>query len=184
MRLQRRTDSVNDFPVSVQWPERLSVRLLSTDDAKAIAEWRYDGPWQVYDHRAVDDLPVAGDGYRTVVSALDGAPVGFYCVGPAARVPGVAEDNSVLDVGVGMCPQWVGRGHGAAFGGVVLADIRRADPGIPLRAVVQSWNIRSLLLSRRLGFVPIGSHRCIQNGRAVEYTILVQTAKTLAPNPR
>ncbi|MCW2687935.1 MAG: hypothetical protein JWR37_2825 [Mycobacterium sp.] len=182
MRLRRPTGGVDHFLVSVQWPERLSIRPLSAADAKVIAEWWYDGPWHIYDYQAGDEQPVPGDGYRTVVSALDGAPVGFYCVGRAARVPGLDADDSLLDIGVGMSPQWVGRGHGAVFGRVVLADIRRDNPDIALRAVVQSWNMRSLRMSRRLGFVAAGSHTCVQNGRTVHYTVLLQTGKPLAPN--
>jgi hypothetical protein len=64
MRLRRPTGGVDHFLVSVQWPERLSIRPLSAGDAKVIAEWWYDGPWHIYDYQAGDEEPVPGDGYR------------------------------------------------------------------------------------------------------------------------
>ncbi|MFG1950958.1 hypothetical protein [Micromonospora sp. NPDC048830] len=48
-----------------------------------------------------------------------------------------------------------------------LTGVRR------LRAVVQSWNERSLRLTRSLGFVEVGKHVCEQDGVPVEYAVLV-----------
>ena len=152
------------------WPAELVVRPLSKDDVKAVAGWRYPGPWAVYDHG--DDLDQAG--YRAVVSNVDGELIGFYCIGLAARVPGIEPDDAVVDLGIGMTPGWVGRGHGADFARAVLDDIRRDHPGMVIRAVIQSWNRRSVRLAQRLGFVATGTHRCFQDGREVEYTVLVQ----------
>ena len=153
------------------WPTELVVRPLSKDDAKAVAGWRYTGPWVVYDLHG-DGLDPAG--YRAVVSAGDCELIGFYCVGPEARVPGIEPNGAVVDVGIGMNPGWIGRGHGAAFARAVLGDIRREYPGTAIRAVIQSWNRRSLRLAQRLGFVATGNHTSFQDGREVEYTVLVQ----------
>lgn len=160
-------------PVTDGWPDRLVPRPLTARDARQIAEWRYDGPWQAYDSRS-DDPPVASEaGYRAVAGE-DGRLVGYYCTGAEARVPGLAEQQGVLDVGVGMAPEWVGRGHGTAFAEAVLADV--AD-GRRLRAVVQSWNRRSLRLLDRLGFVHAGRHTCVQDGREVEYAVLERSGR-------
>jgi RimJ/RimL family protein N-acetyltransferase len=145
----------------------VNVRPLTPDDARRIATWRYDGPWRVYDSRPQDVLTSAG-GYFAVVGD-DGELVGFCCAGVEARVPGLAEEPGVLDIGVGMAPALVGQGNGAVFGRAVLAQFGRRR----LRAVVQSWNERSLRLTRTLGFVPVGTHVCVQGGRPVEYTVAV-----------
>jgi ribosomal-protein-alanine N-acetyltransferase len=150
--------------MAADWPDRLSVRHLSPADVRQIATWRYDGPWRVYD----SDGPPPADGYRAVAGEFDGPLVGFCCAGVEARVPGLAEDPGVLDIGVGMAPSWVGHGHGAAFGRPVLDHFA----GQRLRAVVQAWNERSLRLTRALGFVEDGGHSCVRGGRTLEYVVL------------
>ena len=129
------------------WPTELVVRPLSKDDAKAVAGWRYTGPWAVYDLHGDGLDPV---GYRAVVSAGD------------------------CELGIGMNPGWIGHGHGAAFARAVLGDIRSEYPGTAIRAVIQSWNRRSVRLAERLGFVATGNHTSFQDGREVEYTVLEQ----------
>ncbi|HEX3588060.1 MAG TPA: GNAT family N-acetyltransferase [Pseudonocardiaceae bacterium] len=144
------------------------VRELTRSDLVEIAEWRYDGPWQVYDSAGLLD---PADGYWAVVD--EERLVGYCCVGVEARVPGLGESPGVVDIGVGMDPALVGRGLGERFGSAVVA---RFGPG-PLRAVVQEWNERSLRLTRWLGFVETGRHHCEQDGKDVEYVVLMRDAK-------
>ncbi|MET8797556.1 GNAT family N-acetyltransferase [Nocardia sp. NPDC004568] len=155
---------------AAHWPDRLVVRPWTPDDARRVAAWRYDGPWRVYDLPGTE-LPGATGGYLAVAGAADGRLVGFYCTGAEARVPGLAAEFGVVDLGVGMDPLWVGRGHGTGFGRTVLADLRRDHPGAAVRAVVQSWNARSLRLLRALGFLESGRHACVQDNRSIEYVV-------------
>jgi RimJ/RimL family protein N-acetyltransferase len=62
----------------------------------------------------------------------------------------------------------VGGGHGAEFGAAVLAHYRATTGAARLRAVVQSWNERSLRLTRALGFAETGRH--VSGG--TEYTVM------------
>jgi RimJ/RimL family protein N-acetyltransferase len=129
------------------------VRDLTPGDLAEIATWAYDGPWSVYD----SDGPLdPGMGYWAVEDG-DGRLVGFACLGADARVPGLAEEPGVLDVGVGMRPDLVGQGLGPDLAHTVLTFA--ADQGATwLRAVVQDWNERSLRLLARLGFERTGTH--------------------------
>jgi RimJ/RimL family protein N-acetyltransferase len=149
------------------------VRSLERPDAEAIAAWRYEGPWRAYDSRPDDGLLSAADGYYAVADEA-GSLVGYLCLGQEARVPGLAADENVIDIGVGMRPDLVGHGLGRVFGAAVLDYVSGRYGDRPLRAVVQSWNERSLRLTRRLGFREDGTHRCIQDGREVSYTVLVR----------
>lgn len=154
------------------WPSRLTVRTLTPDDARRIGEWRYDGPWSAYDSQPADEPVTAGMGYWAV-SGADGGPfLGYYCTGGEARVPGLEPEPGVLDLGVGMAPEWVGEGHGAEFAAAVLAHVHEHHGPTILRATVQSWNTRSLKLTHRLGFHEQRRHTCVQNGEQVEYTVL------------
>jgi [ribosomal protein S18]-alanine N-acetyltransferase len=156
--------------------QALHVRPLEPRDAEAVAAWRYQGPWSIYDPHPGDEPISAVAGYDAVVDDA-GSLVGFVCVGQEARVPGLTEADGTIDIGVGMHPDLVGRGLGRRFGAVVLDHVRGRYGDRPLRAVVQGWNQRSLRLARSLGFRDAGTHSCVQDGKQVSYVILVRPAE-------
>lgn len=153
-------------------PAGLVVRPLTSADAEQIATWRYAGPWAVYDSRPEDGLVNREGGFESVVDSLTGDLVGFVCVGQEARVPGLAAEPGVTDVGVGMRPDLVGARVGSEFGAAVLSHLREQAGGGALRAVVLDWNERSQRLCRRLGFRPVGTHTCEQEGQQRTYVVL------------
>ncbi|WP_394834778.1 GNAT family N-acetyltransferase [Pendulispora rubella] len=149
------------------------ARALSHEDAQQIAQWRYAGPWSIYDAHADDGLLDGNDGYFGLVDASEGRLAGFACIGAEARVPGLAEEAGLVDIGVGMRPDLVGRGFGQAFLAAALDHGRTMLGPVRWRAAVQSWNERSLRLTARLGFRAVGKHTCVQAGKNVEYLVLV-----------
>ena len=151
----------------------LRVRPLGRRDAEAIAAWRYQEPWSVYNPRLGDEPLSSAAGYHAVVDG-EGTLVGFVCIGQEARVPGLPAADGITDIGVGMHPDLVGQGLGRAFGAAAVDHVRHVCGDGPLRVVVQSWNQRSLRLARRLGFREAGSHECAQDGREVSYTVLIR----------
>jgi ribosomal-protein-alanine N-acetyltransferase len=153
-------------------PASLVVRPMTAADAEDIATWQYDGPWRTYDMRPAEK--VSGEaGYEAVADPVNGALVGYICLGPEARVPGVDDEPGIVDVGAGMRPSLVGTGIGTEFGAAVLGHIEAVAGEARLRALVQSWNERSLRLCARLGFRAVGTHICIQDGREVTYIVLM-----------
>src|SRR5664279_4211426 len=98
-----------------------------------MAQWRYPGPWAVYD--VTDPLDPA-EGFWAVLDE-DGEVAGFACFGREARVPGLEERPGVLDVGVGMRPELTGQGRGRAFAEAVLTHGHAVSGIGRLRAVVQ-----------------------------------------------
>jgi [ribosomal protein S18]-alanine N-acetyltransferase len=128
---------------------------LTDEHAKATATWAYEGPWSVYDGTG-EPMDPADDFWAVLDEA--GELAGFACFGVEARVPGLVERRGVLDVGVGMHPDKVGRGRGREFAAAVLAHGARR-PGVEtLRVVVQEWNERSRRLVAGLGFTAVGTH--------------------------
>jgi ribosomal-protein-alanine N-acetyltransferase len=130
------------------------LRPLTAAQGEVMAQWRYPGPWAVYDVTGPLD-PAAG--FFAVLDE-DGEVAGYACFGLEARVPGLAERPGVLDVGVGMRPDLTGQGRGRAFAEAVLAHCHAVAGTGRLRAVVQEWNARSRSLLTGLGFVETGTH--------------------------
>lgn len=137
-----------------------------------IAGWHYNGPWSLYD--VTDPEAISQEkGYQAIVGEGDRL-LGFVCMGAEARVAGLAGEDGVVDVGVGLAPELVGRGHGRTILEPVLAWARARAGGAPLRAVVQSWNERSLRLCRSLGFEAVATHDAPEkDGSTTEYVVLV-----------
>jgi [ribosomal protein S18]-alanine N-acetyltransferase len=146
------------------------VRRMTVDEAERMASWRYSGDWSVYDLSSAQPLIDELASYYAVMS--DETLIGFCCIGEAARVPGMTEQPATIDVGMGMDPTLVGRGHGAAIGRTVLSYLAETYPDKALRAVVQCWNERSRRLTHRLGFEEVGQLTAVQGGRSVAYRIV------------
>jgi len=141
--------------------------------AREIATWTYLDEWSVYNSSPKSDLFTTEAGYLAVVGS-ENILLGFACSGVEARVPGLSEAVDTLDVGLGMNPIFVGQRRGAEFGTAVVSYFQENTDASYLRAVVQSWNERSLNLARNLGFKEIGIHECDQNGSFVAYTVLLK----------
>jgi RimJ/RimL family protein N-acetyltransferase len=147
------------------------VRPMTADEAVRLAGWRYRDQWSAYDLESPTGVLEELALYRAVVDDAD-TMVGFVCVGAAARVPGLDADARFIDVGVGMDPDLVGRGSGVAFGEMALGHVAHQHPDLPLRAVIQAWNERSLRVAVRLGFLDVGE----LIGSRVHYRILIKPA--------
>lgn len=145
-----------------------AVRALRPADGEAIAAWRYEPPWDVYD-LAPDEAPTAEEGYLGVYAGEE--LIGFFCTGEEARVPGLAATAGITDLGVGMAPNRTGAGRGAAFARAVI-DHLRAGGATRVRVVVQAWNARSLHLSTGLGLERTGTVVVEQARDEVEYVVL------------
>jgi ribosomal-protein-alanine N-acetyltransferase len=90
------------------------IREVTPMEAAATTKWRYQGPWSVYDGK-VSHIVTAADGYHAIAERATDKFLGFVCLGAEARVPGLAEDADVLDVGIGLDPAIVGQGKGRSI---------------------------------------------------------------------
>jgi RimJ/RimL family protein N-acetyltransferase len=142
-------------------------------DAVTVSNWHYEGPWAIYDFNG-RVLDVIDDYYTLSDPTSEGDPIGFFWVRYEASIPGLDEAAGTVDLGCGMNPAWVGRGHGNSFGATVLAQARRIHRDTSrFRALVQSWNQRCIAVLRKLGFTPAGIHVCDQQGVLVQYDVFI-----------
>jgi RimJ/RimL family protein N-acetyltransferase len=168
-----RDPAFNVEDMDAMQPPHLLVRPMNADDAVRVAGWRYREQWSAYDLASSADLLHQLHLYWAVTDT-SGSTIGFFCVGAAARVPGLEADSPFIVVGVGVDPELVGQGMGHAFGDVVVGHVAREHPGRPLRAAVQAWNVRSLRFTARLGFIDVGE--LVSPLERVSYRVLVKPA--------
>ena len=125
----------------------MEVRHLTESDAVAIATWHYPGRYATYDVR---EIVTPERGFWAVDQEAD--LVGYCCFGHEARVPGVVEEDGVLDVGYGMRPDLIGHGLGRAFVRAILDFAVDMYSPRRLRLLILGWNDRSLKVAEALGF--------------------------------
>ena len=123
------------------------VRALSNSDAEEIGRWRYPGRYATYD---VGETPTTRVNLRAVVDGDE--LIGYCCFGPEARVPGVAAEDGVLDLGYGIRPDLMGQGHGRAFVATILDFVAEEFSPGSIRLVILDWNRRSRRVASAHGF--------------------------------
>lgn len=146
---------------------------MNADCARAIMDWRYDAPYDVYNIAAAPDDPVVNDyllpenAYFSIHAALDSGPysggphsgsmdlIGYCCFGQDARVSGGDYEGDALDVGLGMHPALTGRGYGRKFVQAILDFGRNQYAPPAFRMTVAAFNTRAMRVYAELGFQPV-----------------------------
>jgi RimJ/RimL family protein N-acetyltransferase len=135
----------------------LTFDAMDEASARAIATWRYDAPYDLYNLDA-DDLPGAvqafmdpRNAYYVMVDGLEGL-VAYCCFGPDAMVPGGDYGAPGLDIGLGVRPDLTGQGRGLAFVSSVLAFARRTFAPEAFRVTIAEFNKRALRVWEKAGF--------------------------------
>jgi len=144
MRAEARSDAVSTAI------GQLEIALISQHEAEAIADWRYEPPYDFYDadadHRDLAELldPVRrGEKYfaaRDIAEEL----IGFF---------GFGRDGDVVGVGVGLRPDLTGRGLGRSFLEAGLAFASEQFTPTRFKLSVAEFNMRAITVYERAGFV-------------------------------
>ena len=149
---------------------RYTFTPIERGDAEAIATWRYEGPYALYDGdpEGIETL-LSPDNRVHAVRDEGGELIGFCSFGEDGRVAGFAYADDALDIGAGMRPDLVGRGIGAGFLRAVLefADARYSP--LALRVTIAGFNRRAQRLCLALGFHE--SARFVREGSEDEFVV-------------
>jgi ribosomal-protein-alanine N-acetyltransferase len=125
----------------------VEVRALTSAEAATIASWRYPVRYSTYD---VDDRSILARDHWAVFEA--GELVGYCCFGAPARVAGAQAQSGTLDVGYGLAPDRMGRGHGNRFVAAILEFSLARYRTQRFRLYILEWHERSRRVAARLGF--------------------------------
>ena len=133
-----------------------SISRLTEENASRIIQWRFRPPFDLYDLNE-DDLEglLTPDFRYHQVLDEKGNLVGYCCFGLDAQVPGgeyQQGEPEVLDIGVGMRPDLVGRGRGKKFVETILDFADETFQPQRFRVTVADFNTRSKRTFQGLGF--------------------------------
>jgi ribosomal-protein-alanine N-acetyltransferase len=132
-------------------------RPMNEEDAREIAAWRYEAPYDFYDMvNDPGDLAELLDPRRRqdYYATLSGDELaGFFCFGTEARVPGGHyTEGGAVDVGLGLRPDLTGKGLGLGFLLAGLEFARRRFAPDSFRLSVAAFNERAIRVYERAGF--------------------------------
>jgi ribosomal-protein-alanine N-acetyltransferase len=162
----------------------IRFELLSEEQARTLAGWRYPppydfhnldaylaDPWELLDRRSP---------YYAAVDPL-GELVGFFCFRHTAQVPagfvaGAYDDHTSLDIGLGLRPDLTGRGLGLGFVEAGLRFAREVFSPPSFRLSVATFNRRAIAIYERAGFTPIRTFISRANGSEHEFIVMVRPA--------
>ena len=129
---------------------------LEEAHARAILEWHYEPPYDVYDlggdaDEVVADLLRPEYAYHALLSP-EGALVAFCCFGPDAQVPGGDYGEEALDIGLGVRPDLTGQEQGGSYVRAVLDFARRTWAPRRCRVTIAEFNTRAQQVWQKAGF--------------------------------
>jgi RimJ/RimL family protein N-acetyltransferase len=139
------------------------IEPLTEEHAAAIAEWRYEFPYEWYDTasdpRRIELFanPARREGLRAVIGD-DGDLVGFF---------NFVREGDEVRIGLGIRPDLTGRGLAQPFIRAGLEYAREEWAPRRFRLWVAGWNERALRAYRRAGFREVAEHEA-QKSRFVE----------------
>ncbi len=150
---------------------RWQFRPMTAARAESITAWRYEPPYDFYNH-GPDTGGLLNPAFRYhAVTDQAGKLVGFCCYGADAQVPGGEyPDDGSLDVGIGLRPDWTGRGRGSSLLSAVIEFARSEYQVAAFRATVATFNQRSLRTCERTGFRRVQTFISAVSG--VEFAVL------------
>ena len=130
--------------------DNLSQHPLTEAEKREICAWRYDGEYAVYDLPAYEEMqekrmgfcnPEREDNYLSRHQA--GCLVGFT---------NLLEEEREIFVGIGVNPEFCGRGYGQRILREACDLSKRHAPGKPLYLEVRTWNTRAVCCYEKAGF--------------------------------
>lgn len=134
------------------------IKKMDRQSAEKISKWTYEAPYSIYSMDGSEEcINELLDGSYYSVSLENGELIGFYCFGNAAKVPagnqfGVYDDNSYIDVGLGMRPDLCGSGNGYEFVCRELEFAKEMFGVSKFRLTVAKFNKRAIKLYKKAGF--------------------------------
>lgn len=152
---------------------------MTKDKAVQISKWKYREPYAFYDMDDSEEciFELLHEDYFYGLNA-EGALSGFICKGCSARVPGgyavgiYDQYTKVMDIGIGLTPDFTGQGKGRDFLTDGLNFLHERYKVNHFQLVVAGFNQRAIKVYERIGFEKGTSFKSSVNGQEISFTVM------------
>jgi [ribosomal protein S18]-alanine N-acetyltransferase len=157
-----------------EFPGEFRFRTINEADAQVIAAWMYPDEYSFYDFMSdPDDLaelldPIARADEYFAVDNSEGALIGFF---QYKRPHGTS-----IGIGLGLHPDWTGRGFGRRFLEAGLDYGRRSFSPEQYTLSVATFNQRAITVYERAGFAIVRTFNHRTCGREWEFVEMQRPA--------
>jgi ribosomal-protein-alanine N-acetyltransferase len=145
----------------------MQFNLVPMDEsvAERIANWHYDPPYDFYDLEAdpedyAEFMDPASWADTYAVEDGDGRLVGFFTFSP---------QDGAVEIGLGMHPNWTGRGLGQKFIEAGLEFARARYGAATFELAVATFNKRAISVYKGFGFERVETYWQRTNGGEHEF---------------
>lgn len=155
----------------------LKIMTMTSDAAREILSWQYPDDYAMY-NIIVDNIDeevaffMNPDNHYYAIVDIDETVVGHCVFYTEARVPGGDYSLDALDIGIGMRPDWTGRGKGTNITRLVMDFGREKYTPSYFRATVAAWNDRAQKVCTNNGFDEATRFTATSSGK--EFMIFVR----------
>lgn len=134
------------------------IRGLTEEDAKLLCSWKYEGEYSVYNvpweeavknHWSVADAEIRKSDFRAVTDET-GEFLGFFRM--------TERKGGGVEIGLGMKPEYCGRGIGKDFVGVLTRYVLTNKPGALPFLEVRTFNVRAVKCYEKCGYRVVLRH--------------------------
>jgi RimJ/RimL family protein N-acetyltransferase len=155
---------------------QLLLRPITADDVGQILTWRYEPPYDIYNMGSgmVDAIELAEAidyflrpqyYFQSMLRQPVGELAAFCSFGQDGQVAGGDYSALAIDIGMGVHPQYTGRGLGYTFAGAAIAFALENYNPPRLRVTIAEFNRRAQKVWERHNFAPVQRFRALYSKR-------------------
>ncbi len=135
----------------------LNIQSLDEANARKIAGWHYDAPYDFYNLNSKEIeqnihyfLDLQNNFYGIFAEPREF--IGYCSFGKDGQVPGGNYSKPGLDIGMGICPNLTGQGQGRCYVATVLNFAQQMFAPSIMRVTIAAFNRRALQVWYGMGF--------------------------------
>lgn len=124
---------------------------MTEDYAQQISTWQYEGEYEVYNLPSYEEMKLNNYGMTNLEQADN-----YICYVTGDEVVAYVNmkemDDQRVFIGIGLKPNYCGKGQGKYFLNDSLLEIKKRYPNHQLFLEVRSWNKRAIKAYQKVGF--------------------------------